>query len=114
MCTPLLKAITQNSGFDATYWRIDQVRVDWRRGQARFRLSGYKDEQARHDNPNRAVMEERSYSIVGDEFDLVDSRRGVGAIPGQQRQPCRASRAVKHNEDAGNILEARINLNSNK
>lgn len=67
----LSQAITQPSGFDASYWRIDNVTVNWKRRRARFRLSGYKDEQARIANVSSAVMAERQYQIKGDEFDLV-------------------------------------------
>jgi hypothetical protein len=64
----LKQAIQQESGFDATYWRIDKVEVDWRRKRATLRLVGYKDEAARREKPNRAVMDRRQYGITGKEF----------------------------------------------
>jgi hypothetical protein len=70
----LSAAITQQSGFDATYWRIDNIVVDWKTRRACFRLSGYKDEQARRDAVEDAVMAERHYRIEGSEFDLVFGR----------------------------------------
>lgn len=65
----LKQAVTQSSGYDATYWRIDQIRIDWRNENARIRLTGYKNEAERNDNPRSSVMDSRNYNISGHEFD---------------------------------------------
>jgi hypothetical protein len=60
----LKKAITQQSGYDANYWRIDRVEIDWRSRYARIRLSGYKNETERNQNPQDSVMNQRHYNIT--------------------------------------------------
>lgn len=62
------KAIEQDSGYDATYWRIDRLGIDWRSKSASIRLSGYKNEAERKQNSREAVMEQKNYRIKGKEF----------------------------------------------
>jgi len=73
----LQKAITQESGYDATYWRIDRLQIDWRNKRASVRLAGYKDEAARQNDVQSAVMNQKNYQIRGDQFkkffDVPDS-----------------------------------------
>lgn len=64
----LQKAVEQSSGYTANYWRIDKVEIDWRHRRASIRLTGYKDEQTRRDDPRGSVMDQRSYSITGVRF----------------------------------------------
>lgn len=64
----LKKAIEQDSGYEATYWRIDRLQIDWRSKNANLRLSGYKDEAARNNNPRNSVMDQRNYRIGGQQF----------------------------------------------
>jgi len=36
----LQKAITQPYGYDANYWRLVEVDIDWENGRAQVRLKG--------------------------------------------------------------------------
>lgn len=65
----LQKAITQSSGYDATYWRLVEVDIDWQNGRANVHLKGYKDKQTREDNPQRGVMDQKRFSIRGELFE---------------------------------------------
>lgn len=65
----LEEAITQSSGYDANYWRLTNIDIDWANGRANVTLKGYKDEQARKDNPRGAVMDTRRFTIQGEYFD---------------------------------------------
>jgi len=65
----LQKAIAQESGYEATYWRIDRLQIDWRNESASVRLTGYKDEEVRQEDVRTAVMDQRNYSIREEEFE---------------------------------------------
>ncbi len=64
----LKQAITQPNGYDASYWRLVEVDINWENGRAQVRLKGYKDEQTRRDNPQQAAMDQKRYSIRGELF----------------------------------------------
>jgi len=65
----LKQPITQDIGYDASYWRITRIRIDWLNKVARVRLSGYKDEAARQERPNQGVMETRTFTLNGSDFE---------------------------------------------
>jgi hypothetical protein len=64
----LQQAITQQNGYDANYWRLVEVDIDWENGRAQVRLKGYKDQQTREDNPQQGAMDQKRYSIRGELF----------------------------------------------
>lgn len=65
----LQQAITQSSGYDANYWRLTHIDIDWENGRANLILKGYKDEQSRQERPQQGVMDTIRYNIRGDYFD---------------------------------------------
>jgi hypothetical protein len=77
----LSKAITQSSGYDATYWRLVEVDIDWENGRANVRLKGYKDKQTREDNPQRGVMDQERFTIRGELFDQFFDVPDLTQIP---------------------------------
>jgi hypothetical protein len=77
----LKQPITQPSGYDATYWRLTDIDIDWQNSQAQVTLKGYKDEQARRDNPRRAVMDEKRYAIAGDFFGKFFAVPDLSQVP---------------------------------
>jgi len=77
----LQKAITQANGYDASYWRLVEVDIDWENGRAQVRLKGYKDEQTRRDRPNQASMDQKRYSIRGELFQKFFDVPDLSEIP---------------------------------
>ena len=77
----LQKAITQPNGYDANYWRLVQVDIDWENGRAQVRLKGYKDKQARKDNPNQGSMDQKRFSIRGELFERFFDVPDLSQIP---------------------------------
>jgi hypothetical protein len=65
----LKKAVEQETGYDATYWRIDYFSVDWRRKVSAMRIVGYKNESRRRSKPRNAIVAERAYKIRNKEFE---------------------------------------------
>lgn len=53
----LEKAITQTSGYDATYWRIVTLNLSWLNQRGRIVVAGYKDRDTRINKPKNGIME---------------------------------------------------------
>jgi len=64
----LKKAITQASGYDATYWRLTEVDLDWEQGRAELLITGYKDEQSRKNKPKQGIMAREPFAVSGELF----------------------------------------------
>jgi hypothetical protein len=77
----LQKAITQPNGYDAKYWRLTEVSINWENGNAQVRLKGYKDQQTRESNPNQGSMDSKRYSIRGELFERFFDMPDLSQIP---------------------------------
>jgi hypothetical protein len=67
----LWKPIAQANGFDASYWRIIQLNLDWANRRGRIVLAGYKDRQARLDRPVQGIMTTEPYTIDTQTFESL-------------------------------------------
>jgi hypothetical protein len=77
----LQQAITQENGYDANYWRLVEVDINWENGRAQVRLKGYKDQQTREENPNQGSMDQKRYSIRGELFERFFDMPDLSQIP---------------------------------
>lgn len=77
----LQEAITQENGYDATYWRLVEVDIDWENGRAQVRLKGYKDQQTREDNPQQGSMDQKRFNIRGELFERFFDVPDLSQIP---------------------------------
>jgi hypothetical protein len=77
----LSKAITQPSGYDATYWRLVKVDIDWEERIALVRLKGYKNKQTRKDRPQAAAIDYKRVVIRGVVFDRFFDVPETSQIP---------------------------------
>lgn len=59
---------TIGNHYDSSYWRVAQTNVDWVGRTIVVSFIGYKDQASR--TANREPIGARSYSAVGDAFDL--------------------------------------------
>lgn len=61
--------ITQSNGYDASYWRITEVQLNWGNQTGRVVISGYKNRETRLDSPQSAVMERKTLRINSAQFE---------------------------------------------